>query len=288
MGHEVEIINVRPRKLLFAMLGAILKGRRWDWVFVHHERMVPVSLMLGRLFRFKTVFCSHRPVTYLGGIDAYSSRVLKIASRAKYHVCLNESLALAMKVLNPSCDPKHLVNGVEVDEFRIAPSGEKTTICIGGISPRKRQKELIRAVEGTGVEVDLVGPADHSNPEVQSVVSHPWYKGTWSREEVYDRLTDYKVLVLFSESEGQPLVVVEALAAGCCVVVSKQSASNLDLSKPFIRVVESPHELPDAIRELAALNDSMRDEIRKYASETFHWDKVVGQFVGYLSEWDKK
>ena len=46
------------------------------------------------------------------------------------------------------------------------------------------------------------------------------YKGEWSKERLYDEMTNYGNLVLLSDGEADPLVVKEELMAGLGVVLS--------------------------------------------------------------------
>lgn len=109
-------------------------------------------------------------------------------------------------------------------------------------------------------------------------VKNPRYFGEWSKEMLYESLTDYGNLVLLSDGEAHPLVVCEALICGLGVVVTSVASANLDLSKPWITVIPDD-KLSDldyvtrAIEENRATSVAMRAAIREYGLSTFTWTK---------------
>ena len=70
-------------------------------------------------------------------------------------------IMLAMRVLNPKCHVVLHPNGAEVGQFRWSQVGTRGAVCVGGISYRKRQSHVLHALEGTGIDCDMVGPIDH-------------------------------------------------------------------------------------------------------------------------------
>ena len=70
---------------------------------------------------------------------------------------------------------------------------------------------------------------------ILDLISTRWLQ-EWSKDKLYNELTDYGNLVLLSDGEAHPLVCLEAFA-GLGVVVSEWAASNLDVSKDFITVI---------------------------------------------------
>jgi glycosyltransferase involved in cell wall biosynthesis len=91
------------------------------------------------------------------------------------------------------------------------------------------------------------------------------------------------------------LVVLEAMAAGLCLVVSESASANLAV-KDFIKVLPdnilidptSEHQqiVCDSIAELIERNQSFRPEIVAYAQATFdfsntieNYDRIINEFV---------
>ena len=116
----------------------------------------------------------------------------------------------------------------------------------------------------------------------------PNYLGEWTKETLYNNLTEYGNLILLSEGEADPLVVKEALIAGLGVVISECSAANLDISKEFITIIPNDKLLDlDYIKKKIISNRiqsiQRRDEIRKYALDKFSWKSIIDKYVDIVS-----
>jgi hypothetical protein len=106
--------------------------------------------------------------------------------------------------------------------------------------------------------------------------------GEWSKETLYNQLTDYGNLVLLSDGEAHPLVCMEALAAGLGVVVCEWGKANLDTDKEFITVI--PEEkitdidyVENAIIKNREYSIAHRNEIVEY-SKQFDWKEVLKKY----------
>jgi glycosyltransferase involved in cell wall biosynthesis len=159
-------------------------------------------------------------------------------------------------------------------------------ICLGKIETRKHQAELVR-LTADRVAVDLVGPIDtRGAPDFcENRTCH--YVGSWSKDEVYDRLTEYSCLALLSESEAAPLVVLEALAAGLSVVVTESASANLTNEK-FITVIPAGSKnaefVSDTIQSAIDRNNDYRQEIRSYAFDRFDYSVLVKNYERIIHE----
>jgi glycosyltransferase involved in cell wall biosynthesis len=108
------------------------------------------------------------------------------------------------------------------------------------------------------------------------------YLGEWSKEYLYNNLTDYGNLVLLSDGEAHPLVCMEALAAGLGVVVCEYGAANLDTTKEFITVIPENkiHDIEYVENQIIINRDfsiSHRHDILKYASN-FDWENTIKDY----------
>lgn len=283
-SHEVEILNVRPGKIPLA-LPHLLRTGGFDWIWTHHERMVPWANFWGRCFGASVVHTSHRPVTDLEGLDRNTARRIRLGARAGHHFGLTHEILLTDRVLNPTCRVAHAPNGVGLAEFRRTISGNGRAICVGGVSRRKRQRQVAEALVGTGIVCDFVGPLDHRDEETATVASLPTYLGEWSHETLGERLTDYSALVLYSRAEAQPLVVGEAFAAGLSVVLSPEAARNVDASRPFVTIVRTPEEIAPALARAIEENGRLRPEIVAHAREEWDWNAKIDAVERRLSAW---
>ena len=149
------------------------------------------------------------------------------------------------------------------------PTFGHRSIYLAKIDCRKRQ-HLFQSIDS------LHFAGNNSDPNFNTEKN---YLGEWSKQHLYENLTEYGNLVLLSDGEAHPLVCMEALAAGLGVVVCEYGAANLDTSKDFITVIpESKIQdlkyIEDEIIKNRDYSISHRDDIIKYASN-FDWVNVI-------------
>lgn len=187
-------------------------------------------------------------------------------------------------LLNVGISPKKikvLPNGVDFDafNFKTEPEFPDASICLGKIDKRKNQAFI------QSLDAGVYFAGQNTIPEFNPLDEK--YLGSWTREEVYENLTNYTNLVLISSLELQPLVCLEALSAGLGLVISEAAAQNLDASLPFITII--PQDLIYNIEIVSAAISNNRDScihvgrqaIRKYA-EKFDWNNLTRKYISYL------
>lgn len=164
-------------------------------------------------------------------------------------------------------------NGANDLAFRYTetPMYPDRSICVGKVEERKKQY-----VYQNIPSLYFAGNTICSKFDTRSTR----YLGEWSKQTLYDSLTDYGNLVLLSDGEAHPLVVCEALMCGLGVVVSRVATANLELSKPWITVIPDD-KLSDvdyvtrAIEENRVAAVAARPAIREYALRTFTWTRCA-------------
>jgi glycosyltransferase involved in cell wall biosynthesis len=192
-------------------------------------------------------------------------------------------IALSHKIANGYCLRgykgflTHLRNGAEVDKIRYTDHPSKDIICLGKIETRKQQAKLASICEGK-FNVDFVGPITDNSFQPGATCK---YLGEWTREEMRDKLTEYKVLVLPSLGEAHALVVPEAIAAGLTVVVTHAARANL-YGCPNYKIL--PDDLDDMI---PSLNDALaysydRSMQSQWGRERFSWDTILKEYTNIV------
>jgi glycosyltransferase involved in cell wall biosynthesis len=180
-------------------------------------------------------------------------------------------------------------NGIDTNKINFKETGNHKAVCLGWIQPRKQQRLLAEIIDGK-LSLDFVGPLD--DPDFTEGTTTK-YLGIWSLQQVYTNLTDYSCLVLISDGEVAPLVVVEALAAGLCVVVSESASANLH-AKAFIKVLpdniltnanpENKIIVTEAIIEMIEKNKYYRKEIVEYAKENFDFSHLIKNYIQIIED----
>lgn len=303
VGHTVTVFNTRD---LESVATAINRG---SFDFVHLQYDVHTAFFADHL-KQKFYLTSH--YGYLPQVDKWDDtykQLFKDSFRADGIIALSKQ---GRDVWVESGYKKPLAvlrNGVELDEIRFSPRGNGKAVCVGNVLPRKRQALLAEALRNK-VFIDFYGPNFKPGVTVSREVVHllpgaqldfasvseegelhenetARYRGVWKKQDLYDNLTNYSCLVLISESENDPLVVKEALAAGLSVVVSEAAAANLT-EAPFITVLseEEIHseKLAKSVVSAVAENYRWREDIRCYASVRFDYSAVVHDYVLIMEE----
>ncbi len=285
LGHSVDIANTR------AIYDVIFQGnqQRYDFVHCHCEPFIGPCLAY---LKWPLAATSH-----YGGLHAFDPQapdkhrgfqfLFQETMRAPANFVLSERIRDLYERSGYRGFLRVLRNAVEAEDFRVVPRGNGKAVCVGVISRRKRQAWLAEIAENR-VMVDFVGPWVPEQEPRFAENATARHLGVWDKSTLYDRLGDYSCLVLLSESEGAPKVVLEALAAGLSVVITEACRANLT-DEPFITVIpdgeERPEVIAQAIQTAIDRNPPLRPAIRAYARERFDYAVVVAEYVRLIEEY---
>ena len=267
LGHEVVIYNSQDLK----EVSKSINNGDFDFVHIHYDGYISYFLR-----KLNKPFC----------ITSHYGLILQREKWANGYLSIFADFLFAPGIIALSKDIKKLYldndykrpiyvlkNGIRVNDFSFVEKGNGRVLCLGKIEKRKRQTELADILDGL-VDIDFVGPiADLDFKEGKTTK----YLGTWTREEVLKNLTNYSTLILLSRGEAAPLVVVEALASGVPVVISRSASANLEM-RPFITILDdeesSAKVISTALKKSITSNLQDRYDIRKYALDNFD-DKII-------------
>lgn len=286
-GHSVSILNKKG-------LYHAIKSQPWKYDLVHlqYDDYANLWNILSAILKFKLIVTSHYgyaawPSKWYVGVWGGYKKVFNKLFKSKGIIALSPEI---MKVyINRGFRGYIAVlpNGTETSSIRFSEKPCKDFICLGKVEPRKQQAKLCEALaKRDDIDIDFVGPiADKSfrcNNKNQK------YLGTWTREEVREKLTEYKALILLSDGEAHALVVGEALAAGLSLIISEEASANLDTTKPFINIIDINEQgISDKMRKVLLDNQKYRKEIRKY-SKDFDWQIIARRYLEIVSEYIHK
>ena len=266
LGHQVDIVNTKSPIEIIQKINEY----RPDFVHVQYDDFIELYPYI----QYPCAITSH--FGYLEQPNKwgyYHDRIVKPFQRISPVVfCLSDGIRNVYKNELLINEDNLLVtpNGVNTSKFVTRdPKYPDRSLYLAKIDYRKRQS-MFQSISS------LYYAGNNADPNFNVNIN---YLGEWSKEHLYNNLTDYGNLVLLSDGEAHPLVCMEALAAGLGVVVCEYGAANLDTSKDFITVIPE-----NKIRDLKYLEDeiiknrdysiSHKDDIIKYASN-FDWLNVI-------------
>ena len=264
LGHEVLIINTKNGRQIIDEINTF----RPDFVHVHYDEFVPLVPFI----QYPNAITSH--FGYLERRQQFNGYV-NVANefmRVKPNVfCLSEGIEKVYNIMFDISTTYITPNGVNIDEFNFVsdPEFPDRSIYLAKIDYRKRQ-HLFQSINSLWYAGNI---ADDRFDKGKN------YLGEWSKDRLYNELTEYGNLVLLSDGEAHPLVCMEALAAGLGVVVCQWGKANLDTDKEFITVIEEKHIngipfIEYEIEKNRKYSVEHRDEIREY-SKKFDWKATI-------------
>lgn len=273
-GHEVVIWNKKTRWLY------ALQAQPWkyDLVHLHLDNATKIWGPLQRLFGFRLAITTH--FGYAAFPNQWSAKYQKTFRRllqVPYHITLSHEISDLLHANQYGGKAWVLPNGIENAAMRFDPQpATKQALVLGRVQDRKKQAFLADILRTEpGVTLDLIGPTDDESFTGNG--ANVGYLGPWNRDAVHNDLTQYACMVLISDGEAHAGVILEAMAAGLSIVVSPESAHNLDTSFPWVFVVDrdKPGEIIAALKQAIAENPRYRTAIRAYCERAFDW-RVIG------------
>ena len=267
LGHVVQIVNTQSPVEILQQINSF----RPDFVHVQYDDFIELCPYI----QYPNAITSH--FGYLeqpNRWDYYGQRIVPSFAKIKPNVfCLSYGIKeIYQKIIQiPQQNLFVTPNGVNTSKFRYTdmPIFGHRSIYLAKIDYRKRQ-HLFQSIDS------LHFAGNNSDPNFNTDKN---YLGEWSKQHLYENLTEYGNLVLLSDGEAHPLVCMEALAAGLGVVVCEWGAANLDVSKEFITVIpEIKINDIDYIEKRIIDNRNYsvknRKEICDYAKQ-FDWISVI-------------
>ena len=266
LGHKGQIINTKNGREIIDQINSF----KPDFVHVQYDEFVPIM----EYIQYPCAITSH--FGYIERKEMFGGyiNVANEFQRIKPNVfCLSEGIEKVYNVMFNIPKEKTFVtpNGVNLDRFRSTdtPKYPDRSLYLAKIDYRKRQ-HMFQSIDSLWYAGNIADNRFNQNKN---------YLGEWSKETLYNNLTEYGNLVLLSDGEAHPLVCMEALAAGLGVVVCQWGAANLDTSKEFITVIPE-----NKISDIAYVESKMienreysrhhRKDILEY-SKQFDWINVM-------------
>lgn len=269
LGHEVQIVNTKNFREMINLINEFAP----DFVHVHYDEFIGVYPYI----QYPCAITSHfgyieRPQMFGG----YVGIANEFGNLKPNIFCLSEGISKIYNMMfNVPMENMYLTpNGVNISKFRSSenPQFPGRSIYLAKIDYRKRQ-HLFQSIDSLWFAGNLADNRFNTNKN---------YLGEWSKETLYDQLTEYGNLVLLSDGEAHPLVCMEALAAGLGVVVCEWGKANLDVDKEFITVIPENkiNDIEYVEQEIIKNREysvAHRQEIIEY-SKQFDWKNILQKY----------
>ena len=266
LGHEIQIINTTdPNKVLQA-----IEEHDPDFVHINYDDFIVLYPHINRPKAMTSHFgYLERPDMMNGYVNIFN----KFQEMKPNVFCLSEGIRNIYKIFSNFPEDKLFItpNGVNFDTFRYTemPIFGERSIYLAKVDYRKRQ-HLFQNIESIHFAGNIVDERYDTKNN---------YLGEWTKEHLYENLTEYGNLILLSDGEAHSLVIMEAFAAGLGVVISEFAKANLDLDKKFITVIPEKkitdiEYVEEQIVKNRKYSVEHREEIRDYA-KTFEWKTVL-------------
>lgn len=277
LGHEVQIVNVGDPYQIISMINQF----RPDFVHINYDDWVGLYPYIQYPCAVTTHFAYINRPELMGD---YRSRVFDQFKAIKPNVFgLSSDINSIYDYLAEIPTNKLYLNpnGVMLENFKVtdSPKFSDRSIYLAKIDHRKRQF-LFQSIDSLWYAGNI---AENRFDQSKN------YLGEWSKEHLYQNLTEYGNLVLLSDGEAHPLVCMEAFAAGLGVVISQWATANLDLDKKFISVIPEDKIADTSFIEKTIIENRKysiehRQEILDYAKE-FEWCTILKKY--YLPNIEK-
>lgn len=277
LGYEGTILNTPDKSEIISSI----EEEQFDFIHIHYDVFYDLIPIIKKVSpNSKVALSSHYP--YIDQFEKHVSDGYQTIfnwmidnQNSFYNFCVSQKDLNVFKERMPQSENLYLFKtGAQHKEIRVSsdPNLSNRTICVGKIDTRKMQY-FYQSID----TIDFIGPIGNgSNFDLNKN-----YLGEWTKEEVYDRMTEYANMILLSVGEnGTPLVIKEALMSGLGIVTSEYCAYELDLNLPFIDVIPTD-KLKDLEYVTEILNQnkkvslSMRKDIVDYGVNNFSWEKLV-------------
>lgn len=271
LSYDVEIINkADPNETYQA-----IENYDPDVVHLHYGKHYNILPFINR----RKIITNHDG-SFLHSYQFHEQIIRQFMYDCEFNILTTWEKDLLLQIGFPKQNIRVVPNGVDYTSF--SKKNKPTihsSICLGKIDTRKNQTFLQK------LECDIFFVGTNEDPNFNSLDKN--YLGPWNREEVFSKLTDYTNLVLLSQSELQPLVCLEALAAGLGLIISEQASQNLDHSLPFISIIpydkiyDNEYVSQTILKNREYCLSIDRNMIYEYA-QTFDWSNIIKQYVNLL------
>jgi len=244
-----------------------------------------VLIATARILR-QDIFIHHHSYAYLAKRTLIAVIIVKAAGSRATHICLCRDMAARLKALYPEAKRVMTVsNAALVGAPQLRSSGHRKTLVLGHLSNLLPEKgvdtviEVFRRCQAAGLSMQLVLAGPVADPGIQKMVidlemkfsSMFEYRGPAYGEEKNAFFRDIDVFLFPTRyrNEAQPLVILEALAAGVPVIAASRGCIGDDVGEAGLVVRNGEDFVAEALAVLSdyATSPNALEQASKRATE---------------------
>jgi glycosyltransferase involved in cell wall biosynthesis len=273
------------------------EGRPVELIHAHVHRAAWTAAIVGGVGRLPVVVSEHSS-EWATAIAPGALRRARIAFRRADLVCpVSEYLRERIEAHGIHADFRVVPNPVDADLFApAAPSSPARAIAVASLQPAKGIPQLLAALQGVDVTLDLVGDGPQraeyeALAAEQGLAGRVTFHGLLPKEGVAALMRQASFLVQPSLGETFSVVVAEALASGLPVVATRVGGipELLDEDSGLLVDPDSPEALRAAIERMLDGHDGYnRAAIRRRAVSRWSlqavgdaWTAIYGDVLGH-------
>ncbi|MFZ1989567.1 MAG: glycosyltransferase family 4 protein [Alphaproteobacteria bacterium] len=294
-------LNLQPASYLKAVRRSVEKLKDFDFDLIDAHYLFPDGVAAGMLARElgKPVVITARgtDLNLIATLPGPDRQIRAALGAADGVITVSNALGERARQLGVTADRLAVLpNGVDTEVFRpvegakwraLAPGAKAIIVSVGNLIPLKGHDLVIRALAGLdGVHLLIAGVGPESarlsalaarlgladRVHLLGAVGHEDLAGVYSAADV---------LVLASEREGWPNVLLEAMACGTPVAATRVGGiPEIVTTRAAGKLCDrSPEALASAVQDLL-VNRPSREAVRAHAQQ-FGWNDTVARQIAF-------
>lgn len=292
---------------MLKLIKGLVEKNKYDVVHIHSGLTGIIFILAVFPFRLgllkKTVFTLHNSWNVLKPRNQFLNFIVMLASR-KVCTCGVSSRDSIPKIINyfVGKKTKAIVNGFDhqridgvenkkLNKDHFDKSSKIKAVYVGALNNTKNQIALLEVLKTTGMEAELIFLGDGVNKKTLIDYSKHIpnsvkiaFKGLVSRDLAIEHMLEADVCISLSKGEGLPIAVLEAMYAGCFMILStipphrevsppSERCFFVDISNK-VELINSLNYVRNNIKKIRG----GREKSKEYSISNFSVNNMLGEY----------